>query len=134
SDDGRHLGRSRRRRSLMSLEGAIDRFRRRQADQFSQTCNVDRPTGEPTFNPATNTVTQPVERIHTGLECKVSSNDRSGVDTPAGETVVRLVDCDIKFPVGTDVAMNDLVTIVTSKYHPLSVGKQYRITDVDDRE
>jgi hypothetical protein len=64
----------------------------------------------------------------------VSSDDRSGEDAKAAETVLRLVDHIIKFPVGQDVQMDDVVTITSSTYNPTDIGRQYRITDVDRRE
>lgn len=118
----------------MSIDSAITRFRKKQAEQFTQTCNIDRPVGEPIFDPDTNQVTQPVERRYTALACKVSWNDRAGQDVEAGQTELRVVDAEVKFPVGTDVAKDDIVTITSSTFHALGVGKQYRISDVDDRE
>lgn len=118
----------------MSVDSAIARFRKRQADQFTQTCRIDRPVGETYYDPDAQESVQPVEPLYAAVPCKVTSNDRSGEDVQAGETEVRLLDVTIKFPVDTDVAMDDIVTITASKFHPLSVGKQYRITDVDDRE
>jgi hypothetical protein len=118
----------------VSIATALTRFRAKQAEQFSQTCTVHRPVGEMTYDPDAQESTQPTELLYTGLPCKVTSNERAGSDVDAGETEVRLVDMMVKFPIDTDVAMNDVVTITASTYHPLSVGKQYRILDVDDRE
>lgn len=118
----------------MSVASAVARFRAKQAEQFTQTCTIHRPVGEVTYNPDTQQSTQDYELLHTGMACKVAANDRAGEDRQAAETEVRLVDSTIKFPVGTDVAMDDIVTITASTFHALSVGKQYRISDVDDRE
>lgn len=117
----------------MSVGSAITRFRARQAAQFSATAAVHRPVGEVTFTPETGSV-QPYDLIYPAIACKLTSEDRSGNDASAGETVVRLVDQLIKFPVESDLRMDDIVTITASTHNPTDVGRQYRVTDVDRRE
>lgn len=118
----------------MSIESALARFRKRQAAQFTQTADIDRPIGEAEFDPTTGFTTQPVLRIRSGIGCKLTSNARQGEDVQAGETEVRLVDHTIKFDVGIDIEKDDLVTITNSKFNTADIGVQYRVTDVDRRE
>lgn len=118
----------------MSIESALRRFRRKQADQFTQTANIDRPVGEMTYDPDLGTSVQQVVRRYTAVPCKVTANERQGLDVQVAETKVRIVDHTVKFGVDTDVAMDDLVTITSSTFSPLDVDRQYRITDIDRRE
>lgn len=117
----------------MSIESAVTRFRAKQAEQFSQTADIYRPVGEPTFTPEDG-YAQPVVTVTAGVACKVTSNERQGQDVQAGETEVRLLDHTIKFPVDTPVEVNDIVEVTASTYNPLDTGITYRITDVDRRE
>lgn len=117
----------------MSVASAIARFRSKQAEQFTATATVHRPIGEVVFTPETGSV-QNYELVYSSIACKLSSEDRSGNDVGAGETTVRLVDQLIKFPVESDLQMDDIVTVSSSLHNPTDVGRQYRVTDVDRRE
>lgn len=116
----------------MSIDSAIRRFRSRQAGQFTATADLFRALGAPVYEDGESVY--PVEQLYTDRPCKVTSNERSGSNVNVAETQVRQVDQDIKFAVDTDVRIDDIVVITSSEYNALSVGKQYRITDVDDRE
>jgi hypothetical protein len=118
----------------VSIETVIDRARRRQAVQLTQRATIVRPTGPPTFDSETRESVQPVTTLHTDLPCKVTNNDRAGLDVAVGETEIRVTDREIKFPVGTVVAEGDLVTITAGTYNTVDIGVTYRITDIDRRE
>lgn len=120
----------------MSIATAITRFRLRQAEQFTQKATVRRPLGQMVYDAELGEDVQFVAVLHVDAPCKVTalSDTSKGRDVQAGETKVRLADGEIKFHVGLDVAVDDLVEITGSLYHPLSVGKHYRVTDVDERE
>jgi hypothetical protein len=118
---------------VVSITSALARFRAKQAEQFTQTGRIDRPTGEPAYDPNTRQSAQPVTTITT-KPCKVTSGGTQGNDTDVGETTARIVGHEIKFPVGTDLQYLDIVTILSSKFDPSDVGRQYRVLDVDRRE
>lgn len=118
----------------MTVDSVIEWARSRQADQFTQTMTVQRPIGEAYYDEDIEMSVQEVVTIYTDLPCKISSIEAQGEDRQAGQTEVRIVELMVKFPVGTDVAMNDVVTITSSHFNTLDVGRHYRITDVDHRE
>lgn len=117
----------------MSVDSALRRFRGKQAEQFTQTARIDRPIGLPVYDPETRTTSQPVRTIGTKA-CKTTNQDINGVDVQVGETTVRTVVNLVKFEPGTDLENRDLITIVSSKYNPSDVARQYRVLDVDRRE
>lgn len=117
-----------------AVDAGLDFFRGQQADQFSQTATIRRPTGELVTNPATGLVTQPVATVATGARCKVTSGERVGQDIDVAETEATLVDHLVKFKVGTDVEKDDLIEITGSRYDAADIGRIYRVTSIDRRE
>lgn len=118
----------------MSIASAIDRFRARQADQFTATATIRRETGASTTNPTTGVVSKPSTTVAVDEPCKVLAVDSSGEEVQAAETIVSEIDVRIRFAVGTDVERDDLVDITSSTYNPLDVGRTYRVLAVDRRE
>lgn len=118
----------------MSIDTAIRRFRRRQEAQFTQRATIQRPVGEPVYDPEAQVSAQPVETVDTDVPCKITSGETQGSDVAAGQTSVRVTELVVKFPVATDARRDDIVTISDSLYDEPDIGRQYRITDVDRRE
>lgn len=116
----------------MSVQGAITRFRRKQAEQFTATARVDRPIGLPAYDPDTQQSVQTVEVVGT-FPCKLTNLETTGVAVETAQTTVREVGHLIKFPVGTDVTNRDIVTILTTTYGS-DAGRQFTVDDVDRRE
>lgn len=117
----------------MSIPGALARFQARQAAQFTQRATIQRRVGEPTFTPEDG-YRQEVTTIAADVPCKVTSNERQGQDVQAGQTEARIVDHEVKFPVGTLVEKDDLVTVTASVHNPQDTDRTYRVTDIDRRE
>lgn len=117
----------------MSLDSVLRRARKRQAAQFTDTAMVVRPVGEITYDPDTGESVQQVETLHASIECKVKAISQVGFDVPAGQTSVRLLAREIEFPVGTDLAEDDVVKVTASVFNPTDVGVSFRVTDVDRR-
>lgn len=117
----------------MSIDTAIRRFRERQAAQFTDFATIRRPVGEPTFDEDTGLATQEYETVGTLRPCKLTAHDPASRKVPAGETQLRVVTLQLKFPVEEDVQPDDIATITASTYNPTDVGKSYRIVSVDPR-
>ena len=110
----------------MSIDTAIKRFRSKQAGQFTDEATVSRPVGEMTYDPDFGSV-QDYDEVYSG-ECKIRPADRTGNEVGAGQTEVLIVDSTGKFPVDTDLQMDDIVTVTASLYDAGMVGRQYRIS------
>lgn len=118
----------------MSIETAIARFRTRQADQFTTTATVNRPIGEPVFDPQTGDVTQDYELTFSG-GCKIRPDStRSTAEVDAGETSVALPDFNAKFPVDTDIQRGDVVLVTASRHDAGMVGKTYTVAMAQNDE
>lgn len=113
----------------MSIESAITRFRDRQADQFADEATVSRQDGDLETDPDTGAVTRNFDIVYTG-PCKIRPAERTGNDTTAGETEVRLVTMVGKFPVDSDIRTHDVVTVDDSTYDTGMIDRQFRVTDV----
>lgn len=118
----------------MSVDTAITRFREAQADQFTQTATVTRPTGDVEFDEDTGLETRPADVIATGEPCKTTAVEQIGTDRTVGHADVRFNDLMVKFRHDLDVQRNDIVTITDSVYNPADIGLTYRVTDIDRRE
>lgn len=113
----------------MTIDSAITRFRAKQAEQFTETVTVLRPVGELEWDPDTGDVDQDYDDVYDG-PCKIRPTDRSGLDTPAGETEIQRLDEEGKFPVDTDVRRDDIVLVTASLYDAGMVNATYRVTTV----
>lgn len=118
----------------MSVERALTRFRRRQAEQLTASAHIDRPLGPPAWDPESQATVTPVSRAYANRRCKVTSLEAEGTDRTTGQSEARFVGHLIKFDPDTDVRPGDLVTVVSSRHNPLDVGITYRVTDIDRRE
>jgi hypothetical protein len=116
----------------VSLDAAISRFRRRQADLFRDEATVSRPptptagvisTTDNTFTP-----TAPTE-VYDG-PCLLRSFTWEGSDAQYGDIEIRLRRLRAKFPVDTDIRMDDVVVPTTSIHDESLVGVGFRVTDV----
>lgn len=117
----------------MSLDSVLKRARKRQAVQFTDVAAVLRPVGEIYYDPASGQSVQPTVTLHASLECKVKTQSQVGFDVQAGQTAVRLNSREVEFPIGTDLAEDDVIVILASKYSPADIGQRYRVTDLDRR-
>lgn len=114
----------------MTIATAIARFRARQAEQFTDSGTVYRQVGELTTDPDTGAVTRTFAAVYVG-PCKIRPAERSGSDLTTGETEVRLIDVAGKFPVDTDLRLNDVLVMDDSAYDTTMAGRQYRITEAN---
>lgn len=113
----------------MTLDTAIARFRRRQADLFRDEATVQRPSGTGTLNPVTGVFTpDPATIIYVG-PCLLRAFVWEGTDVEAGGAEVRLRRVRAKFPDDTDVRHNDTIVPSSSVYDPSLVGVSFRVTD-----
>lgn len=114
----------------MSLETAIARFRRRQADLFRDTARIERPSGTTTLDPNTGQETpDPPTLIYEGA-CALRGMRWDGTDVEAGGGEVRIKGSRIHFPTDTAVLHKDLVTFTGSIYDPSLVGRTFVVIDV----
>lgn len=115
----------------MSIESAIDRFRGKQAEQFSETVTITRPIGEATFDDETGEYAQATETAYDG-PAKVRPNTRSGStgeDRQVGQTEARILDMIVRLPVDTDVREDDVIAVTDSTYDVGMPGRSFRVTD-----
>lgn len=115
----------------MTIDAAITRFRRRQAAQFTDRATILRPVGEPDFDENAGRATQQYETVGTNRPCKFVRDDRSGRNVDAGETSVLVASILIRFPVEEDVDTHDVITVTSSLYNPLDVGRSWRVADLE---
>ena len=112
----------------MALDTAIERFRRREAENMRSECTVTRETGEPELDLSTGELERDYETVYSG-KCSVRPATWVGADTQAGEQEVRLRSALGKLPHNTSVAKDDLLTVTSSEHDADLVGRVYRITD-----
>jgi hypothetical protein len=112
----------------MTVDSAIARFRRRQADLFRDEATVRRPTGTGTLSstgdwtPATGTL------VYDG-PCLIRGQRWEATEVQVGGTEALLPHFTGKFPIDTDVVRNDIVTVTASTYDEGLVGKAFRVRD-----
>lgn len=111
----------------MSIATAIARFRSKQAEQFTERATIHRPVGELATDPETGAVTQTYDS-RTGRPCKIRPAERTGRDAVAGETDLRIIEMDGKFPVDEDIRKDDIVEVTRSQFDASMPGRQYRVT------
>jgi hypothetical protein len=114
----------------MSLDTAISRFRRRQADLFRDTATVKRPsTTDGTLDPVTGEWTPATATtIYTGA-CLIRAFVWEGTDVSVGGTEVRLRRVRAKFPVDIDIQHDDMIIPTASTYDESLIGVSFRVTD-----
>lgn len=113
----------------MSLDSARQRFESRQRDLFRDTAVLERP-GSATFNSTTGVYdpATPTE-IYSG-ECLIRGFAWEGTDLETGGNEVRMRRYRVKFPIDTDVRVDDIVRPTASDYDSSLVGRSFRVTDV----
>lgn len=114
----------------MTIATAVTRFRRRQAEQFSETATVTRPVGPPAFNRESEEVEQDYDAVTVGL-CKIRPAQRAyGREVQAGEREVVLSPYVGKWPVDTPLRVNDVVTVTASLYDADLAVATFRVAAV----
>lgn len=116
----------------MTIDTAIARFRRRQQDVFRDTATVTRSsTSEATLNPTTNVleVASPSE-VYSGPCLIRPALTWEGRDDRYGGQLVHSRRLRAKFPVGTDIQINDIVIPDTSTHDDSLEGVAFRVSDL----
>lgn len=113
----------------MTVDSARLRFEGRQRDLFRDAAVLER-AGSATFNPTTG-VYDPATptQIYSGA-CLIRGFAWEGTDLESGGEEVRMRRYRVKFPVDTDVRVDDIVRPTASDYDASLVGRAFRITDV----
>lgn len=111
----------------MSVDSAIRYFRDRQAAQFTTTATISRSTGA-TY--VAGVYDDGYDAIATGVPCKIRPAETRGTDTQTGEREIVLTDFTGKFPVNTDIVVNDRVDVTASAYDTGLVGQRFRVAGV----
>lgn len=115
----------------MTVDTAIARFRRRQADVFRDEATVSRPVegSGGTIDPITGVYT-PVatSAVYDGV-CLLRALAWEGSDALIGDDLTRKRRVRAKFPVNVDIQVDDVVIPTASTYDPSLVGIQFRVSD-----
>lgn len=115
----------------MSIDTAIERFRRRQASLFRDECIVTRASeDEPTLNEGTGELEEAVPTTIYEGPCLVRSYSWEGSDTQVGEKEVRFQGARAKLPINTAIEKDDVLTVTASTHDANLVGHEFRVTDV----
>jgi hypothetical protein len=112
----------------MSVDVAIARFRQLQRNVFRDEATVSRPTTDGTLA-AGNVWVPTVATILYSGPCLLRSFTWEGTATESADQPVRLRGMRAKFPVDTDVEMDDVVVASASTYDASLVGVGFRVTD-----
>jgi hypothetical protein len=112
----------------MSLQTAIAYFRSRQASLFVDTATVYRPTTGGTFTSGSVWVPTVATILYTG-PCLMRAFTWEGTGVESADQPVRLRGLFAKFPVDTDIEMDDVVVASASTYDASLVGVGFKVTD-----
>lgn len=114
----------------MTLEQARAFFEVQQVALFRDECTIVRTSGEPTYDPDTNTYTPgATTTVYTG-DCLIRGTTWQGFDVSVGETEIRSRMVRGWLPKDTAVEVNDVLTVTASAHDADMVGREMRITDV----
>ncbi len=97
--------------------------------EMKSTCTITRPGGEPVWNEATGTYTDPPpDVVYTG-RCKVQDSGRAAADAEAGERQATVTDQELHLPIESSagVRRDDDVLIDTNPADPALVGRRFVI-------
>lgn len=111
----------------MSIDSAINRFRSRQAEQFTTTVAVTRPATTGTYT-RDDGYQRPATTVYEGV-CKIRPAEQRGSEPQSGERQIGVLDFVGKFPVDTELARDDIVTVTDSGHDARLVGKRFKVTD-----
>lgn len=103
---------------------------------MTDNCTITRAgVGEPVYNPATDTFTNPATTTVYQGKCKIRSRQAMANTADAGEDVVVVARRELHLPVTatgvSDVRVNDVATITVST-NPNLAGKRFRISDLGE--
>lgn len=112
----------------MSVDSALRYFRSRQATQFTGTADVTRQTADASY--VAGVYDDGYETVLSGVACKIRPAETRGSDVQAGEREIVLTDFAGKFPVDTDLRVNDRVTVTADVYDAGLVGQSFRVAAV----
>lgn len=96
------------------------------------TCIITRPgVGEPVFDPATGTYTDPARvTVFTGpCRLQVTSIIANSTNSAAGERENMVQGSEFQLPVGgtDDVTINDVIEITSAAFDPALVGRKFTV-------
>lgn len=115
----------------MSLDTAIERFRRKQEELFRDEGTVTRLASEGAWNQVTGRYGADTSTEVYDGPCQIRpAEGLVGTDAQVGQKEVRLKDFVLKLPVDTPVREGDTFTCTASEYDADLVSKSFRITDV----
>jgi hypothetical protein len=114
----------------VTVDSAIARFRRRQRALFRDEAVVTRPsTSAGTISTSDNVYTPAAATaVYTG-PCLLRSFTWEGSDAQYGDVEVRLRRLRAKFPIDTDIRLDDIVVPSASIYDESLIGVGFRATD-----
>lgn len=112
----------------MTIQRAIDFFRREERALMTSTVTVVRDNGEPTFNSSTGAYSQPETTVYTG-DALIRTNAWQGSDAAVGETEIRLRPWRVKLPHDAAALQKDDRATITASDSTALVGRVLRITD-----
>lgn len=116
----------------MSVDIAVQRFRRRQEQLFTSEVLVTREVSEGEFDPETGLHdAAEAETVYEGPGLiRPIGGQGQGSDVEVGERELRLGDARGKFPHDTDVRKDDIVVVTVDRHDTEMAGRRFRVTDV----
>ena len=113
----------------MSVDTAIARFRQRQRDVLRDEATVTRPGVGGTLDSVTGVWTPAADvDVYTG-PCLLRALAWEGTDAIIGDDLARKRRVRAKFPVDTDIQVDDIVVPTASTYDLSLIGVSFRVTD-----
>lgn len=113
----------------MTVDTAVARFRRRQADLFRDTGTLSRPAGSGTLNTSTGDYVAASATVVYSGPCLIRAFTWEGTDVDFGDIEVRLRRARVKFPADTDLRKDDIFVASASTFDESLVGVSFRCTD-----
>jgi hypothetical protein len=113
----------------MTVDTAIAYFRRRQQDLFRDEATVSRPGTGGSIDPDTDVYTPNTGGAVYAGPCLLRALAWEGTDAFIGDDQHRKRRVRAKFPVDTDIQVDDVVVPSASTYDPSLVDISFRVTD-----